>query len=133
MKISNDITKTLDDIRDFREADLTDIGVCDKFIQLLKADKALMTEAYTVANREYMQAKDDYELKKSEEYKKAREHMSQIDATNEAKFNAIPLSKIRNDWKVKRDQSKLLIDDLTDIIVEISIRRRDNLNQATYT
>lgn len=132
MKITSDIKQTLEDIREFREADLTDIGVCDRLIQTLKADKALMNEAYTLANREYMQAKDDFELCKAEEYKKARETMSQIDSTYECKFLSIPKSKLRNDWKCKRDKAELFVDDIKDMIWEVCARRKDLLNQTKY-
>lgn len=125
-------SQALEDIEKFKSADLTDLTLVESLIQRFRAHKALLNEMLTEANRLYMQAKDELEYHKAEKYKEARKEMSQIDSTYEAKFATIELAEQKSNLKCSRDKSKALIEDISDVVMELCVRRKQLNEEKTY-
>ena len=103
-----------------------EIGHLDSLKARLVANKAILRQIYHDGHAYYLQAKDDFEMFKAVSYKKHRSNgMNTLDATNEAKFESIPSSRNMHDLRCKTDKTKALVDDVTDVIINMSISLRE--------
>jgi hypothetical protein len=101
--------------------------------QQLVADKAILRQIEVDASGLYLEAKDTFEWTKAQFYKEARSKGDgSLDATNEAKFASIPHSKKMHEAKCQRDKCRGLLDDLTNVIIEIQIKLKDSKQQIRY-
>jgi len=104
----------------------------ESLIQKFRSHKALLNEMLTEANRLYMQARDTLEYTKAEKYKESRKTMSQIDSTYESKFLTIELAEKKSSLRCSRDKSKALIEDISDINMELCVRRKQLNNELQF-
>ena len=125
------VSEVLGAIQGYRTETL-DLAKVDRGITVFKCYKLELRELFHESNRLYMCAKIDYEEAKAKKYKEYRGMYSGLDSTNYAKLDCIEQGRATVDLKCQRDKCRGMMDDLTDIIIDLQVKRRSMLNEITY-
>lgn len=99
---------------------------------LLVANKAVLNQIYADACGFVIDQKRELENAKDAKYLEYRQDKSQKDAEIRAKFETKELAKELDEYKVKRNKSGKMLEDVKDVIIEIAIILRDKENQVKY-
>ena len=99
---------------------------------LLLANKAILNQIYADACGFVIDQKRELENVKDAKYLKYRETKSQKDAEIQSKLETKELARELDEYKVKRNKSGKMLEDVKDVIIEIAIILRDKENQVKY-
>lgn len=99
---------------------------------LLVANKAVLNQIYADACGFVIDQKRELDNLRDAKYIEYRQDKSQKDSEIQAKFETKELAKELDEYKVKRNKSGKMLEDVKDVIIEIAIILRDKENQVKY-
>lgn len=103
-----------------------------KIKALLVANKAVLNQIYADACGFVIDQKRELDNLRDAKYIEYRQDKSQKDSEIQAKFETKELAKELDEYKVKRNKSGKMLEDVKDVIIEIAIILRDKENQVKY-
>lgn len=109
-----------------------DLNGLYKVKRQLVADKTILNQIYADSCGFYTEKKRSTDIKKDELYLEYRKTESQGDAEKMAKIDCKEDYRTVDDYKVKRNKTQKLLEDVKDVIIEIAVLLRDKENQEKY-